>query len=779
MARQLRPRTKRPSYATLAGFEFESSDNEMSSPVRVEVIDDNESDFTTSADGGMSEDDVQVDELDAEEDAEEEVEEERETSIDKEATPPPTRKRRSAKKVANTEPVPTRKFTTPNIKSKHRATPLFSPRDSAERLLRPTGLFTSPEVATTNSSTHSQKVYDRVSKALGSNVGPGPLWELVEDRSWFKEAHQMEIDARDEAVLRPRVYEDILVRNNWAVLEESESAPYIPSNKASVSEESEVLRCYFGPFSSQQRQDFPKLKAIPPSATGSNGHVINAGAPVWALDWCPLYVGDRIDRDFTQYLAVAPFPSFDHAPDIGKKAVKPSPACIQIWSLSSLDSSLEQSGTLHADKGQMKCELVLCIDSGPAFDLKWCPLPSHDLVKSETKVKKLGLLGGTFEDGAFYVYVVPDPSYLRIDGDSPIYVTLDRPILRVELEETSCWSFDWANSDRIAIGTTNGTVAIYNIAAALNAAGPENSQVFSELLPSHYITTHQSAIRSLAWIKVPPCDPTGRPCLDQDPTMIISGGYDGLECLLDAREGRGVTMNRTRDVITSVTYSSFVGGPISIDRDNMVKDYSISPVLLGRGHVLYELQGTAWSVHASDHHPQLAISAADGSCLTTNMYRSQRRVAVPSFVHRIYQMDYNRQTREYRMLDRFLPQEASERPSTAKAANSKQKATSLKSSVASTSSSAWPQQVGVHCVVWNSGNGLNASGLLASGTASGLCRIDNLEGRWARGYIPYGSIQGVRLESTSGIDDDAMDVDGEDEENGIDDAEGDFEEEGG
>ena len=37
-----------------------------------------------------------------------------------------------------------------------------------------------------------------------------------------------------------------------------------------------------------------------------------------------------------------------------------------------------------------------------------------------------------------------------------LLVKLPHPILRIELEETSCWSFDWANSELIAIGTTNG-----------------------------------------------------------------------------------------------------------------------------------------------------------------------------------------------------------------------------------------------------------------------------------------------------------------------------------
>jgi hypothetical protein len=30
------------------------------------------------------------------------------------------------------------------------------------------------------------------------------------------------------------------------------------------------------------------------------------------------------------------------------------------------------------------------------------------------------------------------------------------PILRIELQDTSCWAFDWANSEVVAIGCTNG-----------------------------------------------------------------------------------------------------------------------------------------------------------------------------------------------------------------------------------------------------------------------------------------------------------------------------------
>ena len=91
----------------------------------------------------------------------------------------------------------------------------------------------------------------------------------------------------------------------------------------------------------------------------------------------------------------------------------------------------------------------------------------------------MGLLSGTFEDGSFAVFAVPDPSdvvspehdqsypvceylilllskLLKFTHSLLFLVKMPHPILRIELEETSCWSFDCANSELIAIGTTNG-----------------------------------------------------------------------------------------------------------------------------------------------------------------------------------------------------------------------------------------------------------------------------------------------------------------------------------
>ena len=72
---------------------------------------------------------------------------------------------------------------------------------------------------------------------------------------------------------------------------------------------------------------------------------------------------------------------------------------------------------------------------------------------------------------------------------------------------------------------------------------------------------------------------------------------------------------------------------------------------------------------------------------------------------------------------------------------------------------AWAPQVGVHRVVWNDGNGLACAPWLASATASGLCRVDWLRGKWHKDRIPYDGIDGIRLERETPGDNEEEDSD--------------------
>ncbi|TFK36417.1 hypothetical protein BDQ12DRAFT_686864 [Crucibulum laeve] len=772
MSRQLRPRRSRPSYAGL------DLDDDGAGP-SVAIVEDEASsgsDFELEKDKKTEEEEEDEEEEEEMEDEEEEVDldtEEADELLDvsshrrassgiiiskvplkqkgkgkskvhavKSISAPGTSLTRTSKRQMYILP-------TPSVHHRHRAVPLFSRRGRVERLVSQPVLFGPAPVTMTNNFTQNSKVTDRVNKSWGYNVGNGPLWEMVEDRGWYKEAKVSTSEIDSETNRRPRVYHDVCVKDGWEVLSTEAAAPYLPTDMVTTEEGNlkppPPIPCYFGSIDEQTLINVKMFDtfAMSEHIPESKSHIFSASAPAWEIDWCPIHVDGRAAYCRKHYLAVGSFPTTSHSPEIGAKVLRPSYASIQLWKGSQ-------------DLGRMRCEMVLCVDAGPAHELKWCPLPSHDAMSVPKEPRKLGILAGSFEDGSLSIYAVPDPAdVVPEDQDSlqPVYIKLPEPLVRIELEETACWTIDWANSELLAVGTTNGIIAVYNVGPSIKSCTDPKNSTITNLLPTHYISVHQSAIRALSWIRAPPSWPSGSPRVEEDPTVIASGGYDGMECMTDIREGHGSVMNRTRDVINAMAFSPFAGGPITIDHENTVKAYSASPSMLGRGHTLLEPQGPVWSVSASDYHPQLAVGSADGSCLTTNTLRSTRRGgSVPFFVHKIYQLDYSRKDKRFRMLERFLPQETQDRPTLTRAAKGKAKEDI---ETAPPSTGAWPREVGVHRVVWNSCNGLAASGLLATATASGLCRIDVLWGRWIKDKVPYGGIEHIRRE----LDDDEMDID--------------------
>jgi transcription factor C subunit 6 len=780
MPRQLRARTSRPDYASLAAIDDEEDLKISPSKPSFDEDVDSESDFAPDKLSQDVPEDLQNDtedllEVDEEEAGEAPKRGKNQTPTTAGSRPishlpsitgaKPSRKPRqksqsaqaSASKMSAPRAAKMYALPNPSVHHRHRAMPVLLRKEKVERLDAPPALFNPPNIVSTNSMTSEQFLTDRISKAWGYNVGPGPVWNIMEDRSCFKEALEGEENPINESFRRPRVHQSVEVRSGWTVLNEYDAARYLPSDTV-LTDDGQLLppapvHCFLGPHSRQTRVEMAMFDSHATSeySSGSKSFVFNVGSPAWGADWCPTYPDDRPRRGYKHYLAIAPFSSRSHSPMIGAKAQRPVPACIQIWSLQSKKGNGSQADGSLA--GEMKCEMVLCLESGPAFEIKWCPLPSHDQwneVHMGEHPRKLGLLAGTFEDGSLSVYVVPDPQDVSNKDDDPMrptFVRLPEPLLRIELEETSCWSLDWANSEIIAVGCTNGFVAVYDIGHAVRTGQGPN------MLPTHYISIHQCAVRALAWIRIPPTNGSGVSSTSEDPMFLATGGYDGLECLTDIREPHGNIVNRTRDVINSTTYSAFAGGPIMIDHDNTVKAYSVSPSTLGRGHVLLEPDGPVWSVSASDYHAQLAVGSADGSCVTTNTLKSTRRGgSVPFFVHKIFQLDYSRKTGEFRMLDHFLPQETQER-----SANSKGKQAKKDESETSISTGVWPPEVGVHRVTWNTGNGLAGAPLLASTTGSGLCRVDWLLGRWIRNKVPYVNVPNMRKEVDDMMDEDSGD----------------------
>jgi transcription factor C subunit 6 len=97
-------------------------------------------------------------------------------------------------------------------------------------------------------------------------------------------------------------------------------------------------------------------------------------------------------------------------------------------------------------------------------------------------------------------------------------------------------------------------------------------------------------------------------------------------------------------------------------------------------------------------------------------------------------MDYDSHSQEYRLTDSFIPDamtlgDAGERhtPKLIKKAET---------NPAFVSTALWSPYVGVHKAVWNNAGGIHNAGWLAVGTASGLGRVEWIEGRWYNNTVP-------------------------------------------
>ncbi|KAG8902242.1 hypothetical protein FRB99_004700, partial [Tulasnella sp. 403] len=259
-------------------------------------------------------------------------------------------------------------------------------------------------------------------------LSPGPAWQLMEDKSWYKEytrpilgtGNDMEVDngssasaapsnaekqtRHDVLGTRPLAYENVsLKQDDISILQNEEALPFIPRSKTD-GDRQVPLSCYFGPYPNQSKRDMNPFDTISISEfiPGNTSHVFSAGAPVWGIDWCPIADKHAPHRAGKQYVAVGPFPSREYSPKIGIRTKRPSVGSIQIWSFHL--RTMQTGERLKDDPGTMTCEMVLGIDSGPAYMIKWCPLPSHDSWSPPTSeqhaIRKLGILAGVFADGS-------------------------------------------------------------------------------------------------------------------------------------------------------------------------------------------------------------------------------------------------------------------------------------------------------------------------------------------------------------------------------------------
>lgn len=170
------------------------------------------------------------------------------------------------------------------------------------------------------------------------------------------------------------------------------------------------------------------------------GFVFNAGRPVWGLDWCPYPERLAAEREWALHLAVSTLPE-DAA--IGGRCAPETPGAIQIWSVPSTGDATPT------------CQVVLCVDGGPATDVKWMPMGAWDELQGASP--KLGILAAVQLDGSVSFYSVPEPQSLRteVGVDGPLYIRA-APLLKIGVPDASVTCIDWLSGSRMVTGLSNG-----------------------------------------------------------------------------------------------------------------------------------------------------------------------------------------------------------------------------------------------------------------------------------------------------------------------------------
>jgi transcription factor C subunit 6 len=90
----------------------------------------------------------------------------------------------------------------PSKDHRHRPNGLWAPSSDVYRLSSPPIPFSRSEVVRTNSADHPA-VMQRIKKAWANSCGTGPVWELLEDRAFFKE-EWMDYDLSSRKGRKPR-----------------------------------------------------------------------------------------------------------------------------------------------------------------------------------------------------------------------------------------------------------------------------------------------------------------------------------------------------------------------------------------------------------------------------------------------------------------------------------------------------------------------------------------------------------------------------------------------
>lgn len=278
------------------------------------------------------------------------------------------------------------------------------------------------------------------------------------------------------------------------------------------------------------------------------GWLLNAGSKVRCLDWATKEGGD------VQYLAMGTKQNSLTSEEAKKKAPSfassPAPSSMQLWSFVS-----RQQPHPTADLTEPACPprlvYILCTDWGDAKQIRWCPMPRKFAEDNASQTHEaVGLLASVWDDGSTRILDLNVP---RDNDDVNVRLKIESAACTIRpLKNSICTCMCWLSATDVAVGHSNGLLALYSIIPASTSHSspspipsyqtndPPSTQpqtYYHHPHPRLVIPLHQSNITSLS------------SCYPPFPYLLTSTTIAGTARLTDIRSPHTSSISTRRSNI--------------------------------------------------------------------------------------------------------------------------------------------------------------------------------------------------------------------------------------
>ncbi|XP_072383707.1 uncharacterized protein [Diabrotica undecimpunctata] len=279
-------------------------------------------------------------------------------------------------------------------------------------------------------------------------------------------------------------------KDAWGLLEEESIERYLPPSDLSCDVSVKTINGYENVYNCEYTFKNYELFEV---QRETDTITIFCGGPVHSLAWLPT---PHTGNNKPQILAVGTSRDFDAMYRVdefcGERTI------IQFWNFGILRNLQEFS--------EPTFEFGLAVDYGPIWHLEWCPSVCYN-VEDFGECTRLGLLAVGGSTMAVNIYSIPS-----LEDKSGLFYK-PRPILKLQLTENEaelkrmCFptKISWSKMNGscfIAVGYSDGTVAVYNLKTVSNKLGCQDKNSTEILLPSKVIKAHSHYVSALSWIPV-------------------------------------------------------------------------------------------------------------------------------------------------------------------------------------------------------------------------------------------------------------------------------------